>query len=186
MFQEFLKNKTTKQIFKYSILITIFLFIFMGYIAFYTSVGLNSGFTFEMINLKVIDINYVFFSNLKLILLNLLLGILTCGLFTIFSIVQNVYTLSIISNVLVLNNELDYILKILPHGIFEIFTLVFTFVTACYSSLKILSLLKKVIQRKNNLLQELFRLARLLIYHVLFIIFLLFIAVLIEFLVSIY
>lgn len=175
-----------RKTFKYSIFIMIILFIVMFYLTFHTNIGIDSGFSLDMVNLKVIDVKYVFLSNLKLILVNLILGILTCGIFTVFSVIQNIHTLSVISNVLVLNNKSSYILKLLPHGIFEIFVLVFTLVTACFFSLRCIMLIKKIVQRKNDVKKEFLTLIKTLAYHTIFLIFILFVAVIIEFLVSVY
>lgn len=58
--------------------------------------------------------------------------------------------LIIIFNVWILNNKPKYILRIFPHGIFEIFVLVFTLVTACYFSYSCLVIKKNVATKTRD------------------------------------
>lgn len=167
-------------------MISLVIFLIIYLLVVYTQISENSDFDINSIEIKKINISYVFLSNFKLIFINLLLGVITFGLFPIGSIIQNTYSLSIIANRLFISDKKSLIIRLIPHGILEIFILVLICIYSIQISVYILKLLKLIIQNKHSKIKNNKEFLIHFIVECIFISVLLAIAAVIEYFVSIY
>lgn len=103
------------------------------------------------INEKDVDFLHVFISNITLIFKNFGLGLITFGFYTIFSLVQNVISLGIIANSLVINNYSELFYKMIPHGVIEMFGIVLSVCAVLYCLFKIARSIPKIIKQQVNI-----------------------------------
>lgn len=167
-------------------MISLVIFLIIYLLVVYTQISENSDFDINSIEIKKINISYVFLSNFKLIFINLLLGVITFGLFPIGSIIQNTYSLSIIANRLFISNKKTLIIRLIPHGILEIFILVLICIYSIQISIYIVKQLKIVIQNKHSKIKNKKDIFIQFVVECIFITILLAIAAVIEYFVSIY
>lgn len=186
IFLKYLKNQIDKKKYYYAIMISLVIFLIIYLLVVYTQISENSDFDINSIEIKKINISYVFLSNFKLIFINLLLGVITFGLFPIGSIIQNTYSLSIIANRLFISDKKSLIIRLIPHGILEIFILVLICIYSIQISVYILKLLKLIIQNKHSKIKNNKEFLIHFIVECIFISVLLAIAAVIEYFVSIY
>lgn len=185
IFLEYLKSKDVKNKVIGSIIITVILISIIYFLAYFTEISSDSDFDISMIKPKTIDFNYVFLSNFKLILLNLLLGLITFGIFPIFSVFQNVYTLGIISNAIVKNGKEFLLLRIVPHGILEIFILSLSLIILFSIWVNAFLLIKNIIL-KNSIGYYVKKLYQNLVFDIFIVFILLIVAGIVEYFASIY
>lgn len=186
IFLKYLKNQIDKKKYYYAFMISLVIFLIIYLLVVYTQISENSDFDINSIEIKKINISYVFLSNFKLIFINLLLGVITFGLFPIGSIIQNTYSLSIIANRLFISDKKSLIIRLIPHGILEIFILVLICIYSIQISVYILKLLKLIIQNKHSKIKNNKEFLIHFIVECIFISILLAIAAVIEYFVSIY
>lgn len=186
IFLKYLKNQIDKKKYYYAFMISLVIFLIIYLLVVYTQISENSDFDINSIEIKKINISYVFLSNFKLIFINLLLGVITFGLFPIGSIIQNTYSLSIIANRLFISDKKSLIIRLIPHGILEIFILVLICIYSIQISIYILKLLKLIIQNKHSKIKNNKEFLIHFIVECIFISVLLAIAAVIEYFVSIY
>ena len=186
IFLKYLKNQIDKKKYYYAFMISLVIFLIIYLLVVYTHISENSDFDINSIEIKKINISYVFLSNFKLIFINLLLGVITFGLFPIGSIIQNTYSLSIIANRLFISDKKSLIIRLIPHGILEIFILVLICIYSIQISVYILKLLKLIIQNKHSKIKNNKEFLIHFIVECIFISVLLAIAAVIEYFVSIY
>ncbi len=186
IFLKYLKNQIDKKKYYYAFMISLVIFLIIYLLVVYTQISENSDFDINSIEIKKINISYVFLSNFKLIFINLLLGVITFGLFPIGSIIQNTYSLSIIANRLFISDKKSLIIRLIPHGILEIFILVLICIYSIQISVYILKLLKLIIQNKHSKIKNNKEFLIHFIVECIFISVLLAIAAVIEYFVSIY
>lgn len=132
-----------------TVIITLICFFIIIYMAF-DSIQYNF-LDMSKINEKTVDYVYVVSSNLMLIAKNYLLGILTFGIYTIFSLINNVVSLGIISNSLVHSNKIRLFYKLIPHGVFEIFGMVVSLTAVLYIILIGIRYIPKVVKRETSI-----------------------------------
>ena len=186
IFLKYLKNQIDKKKYYYAFMISLVIFLIIYLLVVYTQISENADFDINSIEIKKINISYVFLSNFKLIFINLLLGVITFGLFPIGSIIQNTYSLSIIANRLFISDKKSLIIRLIPHGILEIFILVLICIYSIQISVYILKLLKLIIQNKHSKIKNNKEFLIHFIVECIFISVLLAIAAVIEYFVSIY
>lgn len=112
------------------------------------------------INEKNVNFFYVFFSNYMLILKNIFLGFISFGFFCIFSLLQNVISLGIISNSLIMNGHLNLFFKMIPHGLFEIFGIVLSVTTVIYILYTLIKLIPQIIKKECDIKRVIINLIR--------------------------
>lgn len=184
IFLKSLKSRNFSKQVRISLLLALVLIGILGILIFRTRISIISDFKIDMIEVKKIDILYVFSSNLRLSLLNLVLGCISGGLFVLFTVAQNFYSLAVIGNALVLHNRSYLILKLVPHGIIELFVLVLVWTLSITYSIAIYKLLKKVILRDNSVKDLIKNYTGYAIFDVIMIVVLLGLAAVVEYMVS--
>ena len=108
-------------------LLAILVIIYMAY-------NPNNYFNLNMneINEKNVDYFHVLYSNLLLVFKNFGLGLITFSIYPIFSLIQNIVSLGIISNALIVNDYINLFYKMIPHGVLEIFGIVLSLTAVLY------------------------------------------------------
>lgn len=186
MYLKFLRNNAIKKIFITTGIISFLISIFFIMIIFFTDLSKKVDFSIDMINLKIINPVYVFNENFRLILFNILIGVVTLGVYSISTIFSNIWTLSLIANNIYLNNKNSLLIRILPHGIIEIIVLIMSTVLVYYILISLFLIIKKVIQRESIWKIKLYELVKNIIGLSVLIFILLTVASIVEYFGSIY
>lgn len=181
-FLKFLKNSINYKLYIVCTILTIVFISIIFYLTIYSNVSAFYDFDINKnINIKIINFSFVFLSNLKIVILNLFLGTITCGIFVISSIIQNILTLSVICNSLYINNKLYLIIRLIPHGVIEIFTITLVLVFAVNNFISIFKIIKYVIQENKLYKKEIKKMLNTNIANVVVVNLLLFLAAIVEY-----
>ena len=186
MWLRYFRNKIDKKIFLYALLLMFVSVSCIIYFSFFTEISKYSDFDISMIELKVIDIAKVLLSNSKLIFFNIIFGLITFGVYNVASIIENVYSLSIISNILILENQSFLLYRLIPQGIIEIFVLMLSFLIVIKAWLYLFKFVKNVLQRKADIRQRFIFIIEWLVVNIIILEILLCVAAIVEYFVSIY
>lgn len=136
------------------------------------------------INEKNVDYFHVLSSNLLLVIKNFGFGLITISIYSIFSLIQNIISLGIISNALIANNHTGLFYKMIPHGILEIFGIVLSVTAVLYCFYKLLQAIPKIIKRKESIKNVILKIGKFIIAYIIVEIMIFSIAAVIEVLVS--
>lgn len=144
--QKYFKNKLFWTIVS---IVYILIIVSISYIALNSKefLSLDMG----LINEKKVSFMYVFSNNIFLMFKNILFGFLTFGVYSLFSISQNVLTLGIISNSLIHEGYSILFYKMIPHGLFELLGLAISLSIIIFCYYKILLNIPKVVKKDINL-----------------------------------
>ena len=160
-------------------LLAILVIIYMAY-------NPNNYFNLNMneINEKNVDYFHVLYSNLLLVFKNFGLGLITFSIYPIFSLIQNIVSLGIISNALIVIDYINLFYKMIPHGVLEIFGIVLSLTAVLYCQYKLLQSLPKIIKRKENIKNVILEISKFIISCIILELMIFSIAAVIEVLVS--
>jgi uncharacterized membrane protein SpoIIM required for sporulation len=136
------------------------------------------------INEKNVDYFHVLSSNLLLVFKNFGFGLITISIYSLFSLINNVISLGIISNALLVNNHTGLFYKMIPHGILEIFGIVLSLTAVLYCLYKLLQAVPKIIKRKESIENVTLEIGKFIIAYTILEIIIFSIAAVIEILVS--
>lgn len=186
IFPKFLKSEINKKNIIISLLLLSITVSIMYIFISHTKISIHSGFNNANIHHKIIDPIYVFISNSTLLISNLLFGIPTFGIFVVMTIIENIYALIVIMNSLFLANDINSIFRLIPHGILELFILIWAFVKSIEISILLFKTIRSLIIRENFLKQNFKQCINKIISSIILIAFLLFIAAILEYIVSIF
>ena len=180
--QKYLKGlKTRNKIYSISIfclyVISICIIILMAFIA-------HSSFDVSSIHQKNINFLYVLSSNFVTMLKSCIYGFISFGAYSTYTFILNITSLGFIINSLLTNNKYLLILKLVPHGLIELFVVSIETTLPIFLWGIIIKNIKPILQKTitvKNLLKKLFHYAA---YSILFSSFLLVIAAFIEYLIA--
>ena len=112
------------------------------------------------------------------------MGLITFSIYPIFSLIQNIVSLGIISNALIVNDYINLFYKMIPHGVLEIFGIVLSLTAVLYCQYKLLQSLPKIIKRKENIKNVILEISKFIISCIILELMIFSIAAVIEVLVS--
>lgn len=133
---------------------------------------------------KKISFYYVFSSNFKLMVGMSITGILTLCLSSLYTYCFNVISLGMITNSMILNGLGSWTLKMIPHGLIELFALTIAFMQPIFVYLYVLKDTKEVICKNTTLKQTILNYISFITVNELMITILLCIAGVVEYVVS--
>lgn len=97
---------------------------------------------------KKVEFFSVFFPNIWLILKNIFFGILTFGVYVLFSLIYNMLTLGMIAGSLIENDRHSLVYKMISHGVFEVFGIVVSLTAVVFLIVSIIKLMPKIVKRE--------------------------------------
>ncbi len=110
----------------------------------------NSSLDVSGVKVENIDILEVFSHNFSTMILSILIGPITAGIYSLCELVINIISLGMLSNSLFLNNMSYLIPKLIPHGIIELFSLSICVVYSFCTFIYLMKNIKKIFLRKFN------------------------------------
>ncbi len=175
--QRFLKNKGLLRIWGVLYIASILIVVI---ISLYFKLNLN----LKGLHEKKVNFFYVYFENIKMSTHMYFIGIITCGLFAVILLLNNIFTVGVIANQMINSNKVSLAYKMLPHGIFEFAGMTLIAATSFWMFYISINMLPRVIKREAKINELLMRLAEIFIESYIINLLIFFIAAIIETMVS--
>ena len=146
-------------------IITILLYAFSLLSIIYMAYNPHLYVTLDMskINEKNVNYFYVLSSNLLIIIKNYGFGLLTFAIYVFFSCVQNIISLGIIANALIINGHVALFYKMIPHGVLELFGIIISFTAILFCFYKIVYMLPRILKSEVSIKKVILELATFLL-----------------------
>lgn len=138
----------------------------------------------SLLHQKKIDFWYVYSSNLKLLSLMSITGIVTLCISSLYTYFINIISLGTIANCVILNGFANLTVKLIPHGLIELFVLNIALMQSIFLHIYFIKDIKKVIFKKISLKNISYKYFSFIIINELAIIVFIFIAAIAEYGVS--
>lgn len=133
---------------------------------------------------KKVSFKKVFISNIKLVSLNVFIGIFSFGIYGIIVMIQNIIALGTISSELISNGMIALVVKMIPHGLIEIWGMTFSIIIPFIIYLRIFRDLKKVIAKEKSIMDVIKEMLKFIIKVIIALIIIFIFAAIIEVIVS--
>lgn len=133
---------------------------------------------------KSVSFTKVFTSNIVLVTQNIVLGLITFGIYGLYILVENVIVLGLISNSLIAHSMNPYVYKMIPHGLIELLGISFSVVIPFSTYIRGFNFFIKIIKGEEKIQNALKKIGLLIIKSICFLVILFFIAAIVEVIVS--